>query len=396
MEEISFEDIIKEQDLTLQPGRIAFIDECGDFGFDFESKGTSKYYILCAVVVRNAELRRLHEVVETVKNNNGFRDTEMKSSAIGNNYKRRNKITAELLPINFRVALFVADKQAFIKESPLTCYRESFIKFLHQRLYNILYNAYPKLQIIEDEIGTNEFQKSLKKYVQNNRPQNLFNEYDFDYCNSKDSLLVQLADFIGGTLSKTYTDDAAPNYLEMLRGKILCIEQFPNINTPYFAAASETDRKYDKDIFELAIHRARAFITEYEQDTVPEKRLQIALLKYLLFQVHNVDSRKYISSRQLLEVLEEYAEQRIRPNHLYRRVIAPLRDAGVILASCSHGYKIPICVEDIITYFNQTHMVVSPMLHRIEICRNLIKQQTANGLDVLDDPAFIKYKDYFD
>ena len=95
-------------------------------------------------------------------------------------------------------------------------------------------------------------------------------------------------------------------------------------------------------------------------------------------------------------MLEEYADTRIRLNYLYRRIIAPLRDAGVILASSSQGYKIPVSVEDITTYINQTHTVVSPMLHRIGICRNLIKQQTNNDLDVLDDPAFLKYKNYFD
>lgn len=92
----------------------------------------------------------------------------------------------------------------------------------------------------------------------------------------------------------------------------------------------------------------------------------------------------------------KYADTRIRLNYLYRRIIAPLRDAGVILASSSQGYKIPVSVEDITTYINQTHTVVSPMLHRIGICRNLIKQQTNNDLDVLDDPAFLKYKNYFD
>jgi hypothetical protein len=98
----------------------------------------------------------------------------------------------------------------------------------------------------------------------------------------------------------------------------------------------------------------------------------------------------------LLSVLEEYSGEKIRPNYLYRRVIAPLRDAGVILASCSHGYKIPISTEDILTYFNQTDMIVSPMLHRIEVSRKLILQQTDNQLDVLDNPAFLKYKNYFD
>lgn len=396
MDQLSFDDLEREQELASLPGRTAYIDECGNFGFDFDSGGASKLYILCAVVARNSELSNLHETVSKVKNNNGFRNAEMKSSAVGNNYRRRSKILSELLPINFRVILFVADKQKFIEGSPLSSYRQSFIKFLHQRLYDVLYRTYPKLRIIEDQIGTAEFQASFKRYVREHRPQNLFNEYDFDYTDSKDSLFVQLADFVGGTISKAYTDDASPNYLEMLKGKIICIEQFPNECIPYFGAASEESRKYDKDIFDLSIHRARSFIAENEQDDSLEKQLQVALLKYLLFQVHEVDARKYISSHQILSVLEEYADQRIRPNYLYRHVIAPLRDAGVILASCAHGYKIPISIEDITTYFNQTHMIVSPMLHRIEICRNLIKQQTNNELDVLDDPAFLKYKNYFD
>ena len=396
MDQISFDDLIREHELSKLPGRIAFIDECGNFGFDFDSEGVSKYYILCAVIVKNSELSQLHNAVLKVKENNGFKDTEIKSSAIGNNYKRRSKILAELLPINFRIILFVADKQAFIKDSPLTTYRQSFIKFLHQRLYNVLYGAYPKLQIIEDQIGTSEFQTSFKKYVREHRPINLLGEYEFDYTDSRDSILVQLADFVGGTIGKNYTDDSAPNYLEMLKGKIICIERFPNDTTPYFGAASEKDRRYDEDVFNLSVHRARDFIASHEHDDDFEKRLQTTLLRYLLFQVHNVDAHKYISSHQLLSVLDEYADKKVRPNYLYRRVIAPLRDAGVILASCAHGYKIPISVEDITTYFNQTHMIVSPMLHRVEICRNLIKQQTNNALDVLDDPAFLKYKNYFD
>jgi hypothetical protein len=36
------------------------------------------------------------------------------------------------------------------------------------------------------------------------------------------------------------------------------------------------------------------------------------------------------------------------------------------------------------------------MLHRVEICRNLIFQQTDGELDILDNDAFIKYKKYFD
>lgn len=132
--QISFDDIKHQKLLESEPGRTAFIDECGSFGFDFSTAGASKYYILCAVIVENKKIPTLHKAVEDVKKANGFNGTEMKSSKIGSDNKRRTRIISQLLPIDFRLVLLVADKQQFAKDSPLTEYKQSFIKFLHQRL----------------------------------------------------------------------------------------------------------------------------------------------------------------------------------------------------------------------------------------------------------------------
>jgi hypothetical protein len=112
--------------------------------------------------------------------------------------------------------------------------------------------------------------------------------------------------------------------------------------------------------------------------------------------VLNVNPTQYVYAQQIVSVLREFAPEGINRDFLYRRIVAPLRDDGVILASCNRGYKIPISVEDITIYLNQTHTVVAPMLHRMEKCRDLIKRATLNNMDVLDDPAFIQYKRYFD
>lgn len=396
MYQYSFEDLEKLKHIGSQPSRTAFIDECGSFGFDFTAPGTSKYYIICAICVQDNKLDDLQRAVEKVRSNN-FGTGEMKSNTIGNDYKRRSKIIAELLPLEFRVIVLVANKQAFINDSPLTSYKKSFIKFLHQRLYNVLYHVYPKLKIVEDQTGTSEFQDGFKKYVQNNRPQyDLLNEYDFDYTNSKDSILVQLADIMAGTISKCYTDSTAPNYLEMLKGKIIRIEDFPNNTTPYFASNNPYDDKFSKDIFDLSIRCANNFIAKNERNEDYEKRMQVAFLKYLLFQVHNVNAEKFVSSSQILSILSEYTNSRVKKDFLYRRIIAQLREAGVLISSCAQGYKIPTCIDDITTYLNQTNSLVSPMLHRVEICRNLIFQQTDRQLDILDNDTFVKYKKYFD
>jgi hypothetical protein len=106
-------------------------------------------------------------------------------------------------------------------------------------------------------------------------------------------------------------------------------------------------------------------------------------------------SDKYISSGEIIRVLSDLSNSRVRRDYLYRKIVAPLRDAGVIIASCSHGYKIPTCIEDIYLYINQTTGVVGPMLSRVEKCRQLILAQTDGSLDVLNDPALKKYKRYF-
>ena len=395
--QLTFDDIENQKAIQSQPGRTAFIDECGNFGFDFSNDGTSKYYTLCAVVVEDSKLSSLHNAVNDVKKNNGFAGAEIKSSSIGSDNKRRSRIISQLLPIEFRVVLLIADKQEFIKGSPLTEYKKSFIKFLHQRLYENLYHVYPKLKIIEDETGSTEFQDSFKKYVDTRRPQlNLLNEYDFDYCNSKDELLVQLADLVGGSVNRSLIDPTAPDYIEILKGKILLLDEFPDKKEPYWGSAKPEDYKYNSDVYALSVKCANDFITKNSEDESDEKRVQVAFLRYLLFYVQNISPSKFLYSNQIISVLQEYTEQRITRNYLYRRVIAPLRDEGVIIASSSRGYKIPISVDDIKTYLNSTHTIVSPMLHRIGICRQLILQQTGNSLDVLDDPAFLRYKKYFD
>ena len=90
--QLTLDDIEKQKILESQSGRTAYIDESGNFGFDFTQDNVSKYYILCAVIVENQYLSTLHSKVETIKKNNGFANTEMKSSLIGSNDNREPEL----------------------------------------------------------------------------------------------------------------------------------------------------------------------------------------------------------------------------------------------------------------------------------------------------------------
>ena len=393
MYQLSFEDIERNNNLALQPGRTAFVDECGNFGFDFEKEGTSLHYVVCAVIVKNDQIGKLVNAVDRLSRNY-FGNGEMKSNSIGKKHSRRIKIFTELLMLDFSLIVLIADKQAFYQDSPLTDYRDSFVKFLHQKLYEVMYAAYPKLKIIEDEFASSEFQSGYREYIHTHRPElNMFNEYDFDYVNSKHSQLVQIADIVAGSIMQNLLDRSAPDALRIFQGRIRGIVNFPSVYPPCFAGTG-ADERFDANIYTLADHCAMNYI-KIHNDTDVDERMRALFLKHLLFVVRNVSASVFVSSAEITNVLSGLSDIKVRRDYLYRKIIAPLRDAGVIIASSSQGYKIPTCIDDIFSYVNQTNGIVGPMLSRVEICRKLILSQTDGSFDIFDDPTLTKYKRYF-
>ena len=389
--QFSFEDMQFAEALTKQPGRTAFIDECGSYGFDFEKEGTSSYYIVCAVIVNNKDISELEQKVSILRENY-FGRKEMKSSSIGSNHPRRAKVLTGLLQLDFQLIILIADKQAFYENSPLRDYKSSFVKFLHQKLYNSMYCAYPKLKIVEDEFGRTEFQQGFRKYVCEHRPaENLFNEYDFDYVDSKHSNLVQIADIVAGSVMQQITNSEAPDALKIFRSRIVGVVNFPEVFKPYSASLGENS-EFDEAVYQLAYKCATDYIEKNQDIESDEIRLRVLFLRFLLYNVQICNSTQFVYSGELVQHLSQISERRVTKDFLYRRIIAPLRDDGVIIASSVHGYKIPTSVEDIRTYINQTVTVVGPMLSRIGKCRELIKKQTDSKLDILGDTSLLGYQ----
>ena len=178
--------------------------------------------------MKNENITALEVEADKIRQSNGFQTGEMKSSLIGNNHRRRIKILTELLNLDFSLVILIADKQKFYRDSPLTNYKDSFIKFLHQKLYEEMYAAYPKLKIVEDEYGLSEFQSGYREYVCAHRPQpNLLNEYDFDYVNSKHSPIVQIADIVAGSVMQHLLDNNALDVLRIFQSRIRGVVNFP-------------------------------------------------------------------------------------------------------------------------------------------------------------------------
>lgn len=392
--QITLDDIERANQCSLLPGRTAYIDECGNFGFDFEKANVSTHYIVCAVVVNNEQIYEIEQKIDELRRRD-FSGNEMKSSSISDNHRRRAKILTELLQLDFSIILLIADKQAFYKDSPLTDYKPSFVKYLHQKLYESMYVTYPKLKIVEDEYGSSEFQHGYRAYIRDHRPSlNLFNEYDFDYADSKNSNIVQIADIIAGSVMQNITSAEAPDALRIFSGKIRDIINFPKSFVSY-DAKTDADPAADAQIYLLADSCATNYIERNKGVDDEEIRLRVLFLRQLIFTARNNRESHFVYSAEITRSLSSVSEKHVTRDYLYRRIVAPLRDAGVLIASSAHGYKLPTNLNDIYSYVNQTSGVVSPMLSRIGICRDLILKQTDGKLDILADPALGKFKRYF-
>ncbi len=177
------------------------------------------------------------------------------------------------------------------------------------------------------------------------------------------------------------TDSTAPDALRIFRSRIVDVVNFPEIFKPY-TFSSDDNSEFDEAIYQLAYKCATDYIEKNKGIESDEVRLRILFLRILWYNVQICNSTQFVYSGELVQHLSQVSEKKVTKDFLYRRIIAPLRDEGVIIASSVHGYKIPTSVEDIRTYINQTVTVVGPMLSRIGKCRELIQKQTDNANQV--------------
>ncbi|MCI0548993.1 MAG: hypothetical protein L0027_17145 [Candidatus Rokubacteria bacterium] len=74
------------------------------------------------------------------------------------------------------------------------------------------------------------------------------------------------------------------------------------------------------------------------------------------------------------------------------KVIAPLRDAGVLVVASDKGYKLPVCMAEVLVHMDNTCGKVRPMVGRLAKFREAVKLATDGTLDLFnrDEYAFLR------
>lgn len=376
----------------------AFCDEFGAFGFTFEKPNVSTHFIITAIIVNDSDMPALRDSVEAVRKKH-FQTGEMKSSHLKNNHTRIRKLLDDLMPLPFNIYYLVVDKRKIYEQSGLRI-KTSFYKFLNQMAYNALQKSFQKLTIVADETGSNEFMQSFSEYIKDHNPAlSLFDEFNFRFNKSEHGVLIQLADIMSGCLAFCYDENKkskaeGSNYKTYLGKKIIGIQEFPRDPVTFRVEDQiNFDSRDDATVANLCLRKALAFKQEFKnKDADENSKMQIAVLDYLLFRFMNNSVRRYISTQELQNDLERKGFERLSTQSFRNRIIAKLRDHGVIIASSNKGYKLPSKKSEVEDFIKKTQGIIEPMLHRLKLCYNAIRLGSNGTIFMLDDPEYSTLK----
>ncbi|MGL5647791.1 MAG: hypothetical protein ACRDDY_08065 [Clostridium sp.] len=370
---------------------IGFIDEIGSYGFDFEQETVSSHFILSCIVVEEEKRNDMEEKIKKIREKYFLTD-EMKLFEIEGDRKKRLSVLNELVDLDFKVFTLIIDKEKICEENGLR-YRNSFIKFLNGALYSEITNYYNQIELYAEELEGKEFLQEFRLYLLENYVPNLFGEYDVFINEEKSNELTGLSSFIGEILESGFERNKCSidykEFYEIIGEKILPISLLPKEADNYIKNLKRYIRvQYDEKIAYKSISLVLQFIKDNENSLETDTKMQVLVLKYLLNVLLNYGENRYIRSEEIKDNLLEITGKDYSSNYFQTKIIAQLRDYGILIATSKKGYKIPIRKKEIMSFVKQSSSVIRPMLKRVSICREEILKATDNDIDILDSEEY--------
>jgi hypothetical protein len=314
----------------------------------------------------------------------------MRSSKIASNDERRIQVLSDLRSIEgWKFYATAIDKREVSKTSGLV-YKKPFVKFLHGNLFRRFFEAYPDVSVVVDGYGSPEFMESFVAYVKKRHIPALWSSGDVEFAESSGEVLIQVADVVAGSLARILDDrkrsPEAARIWALLRDLSLGIDCWP----PSFATvdAGTDDTSTDKFVRDQALRAATFFLEGHRDGDEFDARCRVECVKYLLFQFTHMNASKYVSTESLMQVVGGATGKRVGKDFFRLQVIAKLRDAGVIVASSSKGYKIPASLRDLLDFVEHGRSIIEPMLGRLHVVQAKLKLASKGDVDILADARY--------
>lgn len=363
--------------------KIAYVDEFGNNSFEFETQGS--HFIVAAIICQQDKIEQIENSINNIRKKHGFQTGEIKSSKVSKNYKRRIRILEDLVKLDFSIYAVIIDKRELYGQG--FKFKKSFYKYLNNLLYKELFRTFPELELYVDENGGNDYMIEFKKYVFKHHNTNLFSGSEFDIKDSKNEKLIQLADFIAGTLGYifdiTKANEFSEDFKNIIEPKVSAINFFPKKYSFEEIIESNTDFEFDPLIAEVSLKRINSFLESCIGND-QQKIDQINFLRLLLLFHRVYYKSKYVLTNEIFKHLNQNRDSDLKNEYFRTKVVGNLRDQGIMISSSRNGYKIPTTRKDLESFVSHGNRIILPMLNRINEMRKAIKLVSGNELDILE------------
>ncbi len=364
----------------------AFVDEYGQPSLETHLANVGCYFIVVAILLDSGALGDARSGLERIRIAH-FQTGEMKARKLGANRGRWVKVLADLRRVPFRFYALAVDKRRIDASGGLQ-WKNSFYKHVCGRVYGKLMRAHPALRVRADEYGRGDFKESFARYIDENHRPTLFERGTFEFVDAKSEVLVQTADVLCGLLARSYEPDMLlpdpGELLAMMAGHAVVVDEWPPRYRVTAGASELMDAAgLDDRIATYALSQAERYVYEHEDDSDPIEQCRVAVLDRLILERRIGGVGNYVSTAELLEVLSTRGLGTREATWLRMNLIAPLRDAEVIVTSSTAGYSLPQSEADLVAYVRHAEFVCVPMLKRIDAACRAIKIATDGDADIL-------------
>jgi len=357
----------------------AYMKEAGNYQFMLDNQD-SKNFIVTFIVIKKEESDELREKVKWLLL--GIDERSKKQKVI-------ESMAPNLADLSFSIFSFVLNKERLRDEGGFGD-RQSLFAYLNKEIYDNLFDGHRHMQV-QVMKESSPYIDSFVKYIEERQQPDLFNSSAFSFIEQADDELMKLAKLISDVLLDEYTDQKESTFLNELAERVIRIKLLPDFQLDFDL---DGDGDLDDIIARYAISEAESYIRQYEKSKVQVNRDRVNFLKFLLTQL-SIKPREYVYSQEIIDNIRRFSPDSISKEYLMRDITGPLRDAGLLIASTSKGYKIPVSKSDLLDYVNFSSSMALPMLRRIEKSREIILRETDGEVDILEEEEFKELKEFF-
>lgn len=362
----------------------AFVEESGDSGLSTEKHKTSNLFVVVAVICTSSMRQALEDGARAIAKDY-FSGSEIKSSKVGTNHQRRIAILDRISQLSFLYRALIVDKQQIRRDSGLQ-YKRSYLKYFHGELYDELRAGFRPMEVFVDRIGGPDFQESFEDYMNRKARPDLFSIADCVMVDSKATPGVQIADFVAGTLSYIYDPAKASDHIDDFRARLKPNEQSLRAWPVKWQRADnrlERDHELDETVTRMTSAQVEQFVDTYEDAPEEDRRIQVAVLRRLQFQQLFEGIDEPVFADDFIDRLNQQGFEVKNSRDFRRRVIGPIRDAGVVIVGGRKGYRLATSVEHLEEHTKHFSSILEPMIARLRKARDLVRFATDDKLDIV-------------